>query len=225
MKKNIIITGASKGIGKETAKQLQKKHNVIITSSSTKNLKKTATELKTQHIKCDVTKEQDIINLKKELSKKQIDVLILNAGIGYFEKLEETTNKQYDQMFNTNVKGVFLTLKHFLPKLKKQNEAQIIIISSMAGINPVPNGSVYAATKWAIQGLTKSLKQEIRDTKIKVALILPGSVNTQFFDGKKITPNKKRILQPKAIANAIQTIIDQDKSSDIDEIIIRPSLL
>lgn len=220
---NIIITGASKGIGKETAKLLSKDHNVLITGTSDQT-KKTSQELNVNYELSDVTKEEDIKKLVEKTSQKKLDVLICNAGVGYFKELEKTTQEEYNHMFDVNVKGVFLTLKHFLPKLKEQNSGQIIVISSMAGINPVANGSVYASTKWAVQGLIKSLKQELRSTKIKVSLVLPGSVNTQFFDGKDITPNPKRVLTPKSIANAINTIITQHESSDIDEIVIRPSL-
>ena len=216
----IIITGASEGIGKETAILFEnQKQNVIATSRSLKKLEKLPKQILKKEL--DVTNEDQIKEFFADINK--IDCLICNAGIGYFSKFEDTSTEKYDAMFNTNVKGVFLTLKYALPILKKQKNGQIIVISSMAGINAVAGASVYASTKWAIQGMIKSLKQELRETKIKIALVLPGSVKTKFFEKAGMQRGNKRILNPKTLAQNIYNIYDQPKDSDIDELIIRPS--
>ncbi|MFT4311485.1 MAG: SDR family oxidoreductase [Candidatus Woesearchaeota archaeon] len=216
----IIITGASEGIGKETAKLFyENKKRVLATSRNLKKLEKLPKEITKKEL--DVTKEEQVKEVFKNI--KKIDCLVCNAGVGHFSELEKTTTKKYDEMFQTNVKGVFLTLKYALPILKKQGKGQIIVISSMAGINPVPGASIYASTKWAIQGMITSLKQELRDTKIKVSLVLPGSVKTKFFEKAGIQRSNKRILKPKTIAQNIFDIYNQPKDCDLDQIIIRPS--
>lgn len=216
----IIITGASEGIGKQTAILFDnQKEKVIATSRSKKKLEKLPKNITKKEL--DVTKEDNIKDFFKQI--KKIDCLVCNAGVGYFSKLENTSTKKYDEMFQTNVKGVFLTLKYALPILKKQGKGQIIVISSMAGINPIAQASIYASTKWAVQGMVSSLKQELRDTKIKVCLVLPGSVKTKFFEKAGVQRNNKRILNPKTIAQNIYNVYKQPKDSDLDQIIIRPS--
>ena len=217
----IIITGVSKGIGKKTLQDLEKKHDVVGCSRSIQE-QETKNKLL---LKLDVNKDEDLQKLVDKTLEKfgKIDAIILNAGLGTFFKLEETTEEDFDKMFNTNVKSLQKLLSKTLPILKKQNKGQIIAITSMAGLNPVPNGSVYASTKWAVQGLIKSLKQEVRDTKIKIALIQPGSVKTNFFDKTNMSPNPERVLNPEDISRAILFILEQPMTSDIDEISIRPA--
>ncbi len=217
----IIITGVSKGIGKQALEELEK-HYDVVGCSRTIQEQETSNKL---ILKINVNNQKDLQRLVDKTMKKfgKIQALILNAGLGTFSKLEETTEKEYDEMYNTNLKSTFNLLKLALPILKKQNEGQIIAISSMAGLNPVPNGSVYASTKWALQGMIKSLKQELRETNIKVALIQPGSVKTHFFDKTSMTPNPQRILTPKDISRVITFILEQPTTSDIDEISVRPA--
>ncbi len=217
----IIITGVSKGIGKQALQDLENKYDVVGCSRS---IQDEETENKLL-LKLDVNKEEDLQRLVDKTLEKfgKIDALILNAGLGIFSKLEETSEEDYDKMFNTNVKSLQKLLSKTLHVLKKQDEGQIIAISSMAGLNPVPNGSVYASTKWAVQGLIKSLKQELRDTRIKVTLIQPGSVKTNFFDEVGLTPNPERVLNPEDISRAITFVLEQPVTSDIEEISVRPA--
>ena len=217
----IIITGVSKGIGKQTILELEKEYDVVGCSRS---IKEEETNNKLM-LKIDVNKDEELQELVNKTLEKfgKIDAVILNAGLGVFSKLEETKEQDYNMMYDTNVESIYRLLTKTLPVLKKQNSGQIIAISSMAGLNPVPMGSVYASTKWAVQGLIKSLKQELRDTHIKVALVQPGSVKTNFFDEAGMKPNPERVLNPGDISRTIKFILEQPKTSDIDEISIRPA--
>ena len=213
---NVLITGGSKGIGLAVAK-LFEKDKVIITS------RHKAKHLGLDSQIADVTKEEDVKQLVKYVREKykKIDVLIMNAGIGLFKEVENFSESDYDAIMNTNVKGLFLMMKHFKKLLSKN--AQIITISSMAANAQFPSGSIYCASKAAALSFTNNIKTELRDTNIKVCIVMPGSVDTDFFKSSGIKPNKERILTPKDVAKTIHYIANQPKTSDIDQVIIRPA--
>lgn len=231
MAKTVIITGLSSGIGAATAKKFYKEgYNVVGFSRNLEKQRKVANKHefdpnRSLLIKGDVTKEEDVKNAVKQTIKafKKIDVLVNNAGFGKFGIVEELELKDFEEQFSVNVFGVFLMTKHVLKHMKERDEGQIIMISSMAGKNHFKGGTAYASTKWALQGFTGCLKTELRPTKIKVGTILPGSVDTAFFDEVGMSPNPKRCLKPSDISRQIYNLANQDKHSDIDEIIVRPA--
>ena len=204
-----IITGISSGIGKAIAEELK---DYKIYGGSSKEL--------------DVTKNESIKKKIKEIMDKEgrIDLLINNAGLAHFNKVEELTEEEWDEQFNVNVKGLWMLTKEVLPIMKKQDSGNIINIGSMAGQTGFPTGSAYCATKWAVNGFTESLKQELRNTHIKCSVIMPGSVDTPFFEKAGMKPNPERLLAPLDIAKAVNLLVNQSKTSDIDQIIIRPAL-
>lgn len=231
MVKTVIITGASSGIGKEATKDFYNKgYNVVLFSRSKQKQEKVKSDLqlsqdKSLLIQGDVSKEEDVRRAVEKTLKKfdAIDVLVNNAGFGKFAPTEELTLKDFKDQFDVNLFGVFLMTKHVLLHMKKRNEGQIIMISSMAGKNHFSNGTAYASTKWALQGFTGCLKTELRPTKIKVGSILPGSVDTAFFKEMNMTPNQERLLKPKDVSKQILNLANQGKDSDIDEIVVRPA--
>lgn len=231
MVKTVFITGLSSGIGAATAKKFYDEgYNIVGYSRNLEKQKKVAKQHgfennRTLLLKGDVTKEEQVRQgVKKAIQTfKKIDVLVNNAGFGRFGTIEELELKDFQDQFSVNLFGVFLTTKHVLKHMKERDEGQIIMISSMAGKNHFKGGTAYASTKWALQGFTGCLKTELRPTKIKVGSILPGSVDTAFFDEVGTSPNPKRCLKPSDISRQIYNLANQDKHSDIDEIIVRPA--
>jgi NADP-dependent 3-hydroxy acid dehydrogenase YdfG len=229
--KVVLITGASSGIGEATAEFLAKKDFIVVlVARNKKKLDAIVKKIKENKgealaIKMDVCNEMHIADAVMELldKYKRIDILINNAGIGYFESIENMKEKDWDEVFDVNVKGSFLVTKHVLPFMKKQDSGLIINISSMAAFNAFAGGACYCASKAALNGFSKVLKQEVREHKIKVATIMPGSVDTPFFGKLGMTVNKERCLDSEDVALACFNLITQPETLDVDEIILRPA--
>ncbi len=224
-----IVTGAGKGIGKAIALSLAKeKMKVVLTARTASDLEKVADEVKqlggeALAIPADISREEDV---KKVVSKTidsfgSIDVLINNAGIGVFAPVEELKIEDFDRMFAVNMRGVFLCTQAVLPYMKKQASGAIINISSLAGKNFFKGGSGYAATKWALNGFTKCLMLEAREYNIRVSVICPGSVATEFspHSGKDET----KILQSQDVADAVLTVLRLPDNALMSEVDLRPT--
>lgn len=187
--KTVFITGASSGIGKDTALAFAKNDwNVIATMRKPEN----ETELKkfknVKVFRCDVT---DADSIKKSISDglsafDQIDVLVNNAGFYTIGVLEAATNEQIKRQLDTNLLGLINMTKEILPYFRKQKSGMIINISSVAGRTTVPLQSLYHATKWGVEGFSESLQYEVRPFKIKVKIVEPGVIKTDFY-GRSMT--------------------------------------
>ncbi|HUU77023.1 MAG TPA: SDR family oxidoreductase [candidate division Zixibacteria bacterium] len=226
---NIVITGASSGIGEAIAFEMAKsKHNFFLIARNKERLAKIASKLDemgnpVHYAIGDVGNSEDVEKISEYIEKAfgdKVDVFVANAGVGFFGNLEDITEEQFDLQFNTNVKGVFLWLKKILPKMKKNNSGQIIVMSSNLGLKTSARASIYVGTKHAVQAMVGSIREELKDTNVKAATINPGSVNTPWFDGKEVDRNK--MLSPNDIAKAARFIIEQEETSNIDHIHLLP---
>ena len=224
----IVITGGSSGIGEAVALEMAKNgHNFYLTGRNEKRLKAICDTLTSLGCEAyygvgDVGDEVSVNKMMEEVKSKLggVDIVFANAGVGYFGNLEDLTIEQYDEQFNTNVRGVFLWLNKTLPLLKAQNRGQIIVTSSNLGLKTGARCSLYAATKHAVQAMVWSLRDELKGTGVKAATINPGSVDTPWFDGKEV--DRTKMLSAEDIAKAVRFIIDQDETSDIDHILLLP---
>lgn len=184
MSQTVLITGASSGIGKATAKYfLQRGWNVSATMRSpekTKNLIKTE---KVIYPRLDVTDSQTITSAISETLEYfgRIDVLVNNAGYALMGPLEGVTAEQLDLQFKTNVFGLISTIKAVLPLFRQQEAGTIINVASIGGRLAFPMTSCYHATKWAVEGLSESLRYELDKDKIRVKIIEPGGIKTNFI--------------------------------------------
>ena len=190
MSKIIFITGASKGIGKAIALSLAKSNVIILfarTESKLKEVEKSIVELggKCLCIVGDVTNELDVSNaISKTLeSFDSIDVLINNAGIGKYKRVDEFSLKEFREVLETNVVGSFLVTKYVTPHMIANKKGQIINISSVAGLNGFKQGTAYSASKFALNGFTESLREDLKEFGIAVTAVCPGGVRTEFGGG------------------------------------------
>jgi 3-oxoacyl-[acyl-carrier protein] reductase len=226
-----VITGAGKGIGKATASVFLKEGAKLVLVSRTKKdldqINKEWKNYKEQFITvcCDVSKEASIKKIVDATIKKfkRIDILVNNAGFGIFAELVKSRLEDFDAMFNTNVRALYLLTKAFLPYMIKQKSGDIINIASIAGKNGVATGSIYSATKHAVMGLTRSLMLEVRKYNIRATSICPGSVDTEFFRQDGIGFKKETALQSENIAEAILLAVSLPKNALIHEIELRPA--
>lgn len=228
-KLKLIITGGSSGIGEAIALEMAKdNHSIFLVGRNEARLSKIVKNVQKLGGNAtfgvgDVGNENDVSRLFDQALKdlKGVDVVVASAGVGYFGLLEEISIEHFDSQFNTNVRGVFLWLKKVLPRFKKQNSGQIIVISSNLGLKTSPRTSIYSATKHAVQAMVECLRDELKSTtNVKAATINPGSVNTPWFDGKDV--DRDKMLSPIDVAKAARLIIDQSSTSNIDHILLNP---
>lgn len=224
MKKVIVITGGSKGIGLSCVKLFLKKNFIVIDASRTN-----PHPVKNKNyyfIKTDVSKESDIKNLFGTVIKKfkNIDVLICNAGFGRFANLAESTTKDFDEQFAVNVRGLYLCNRYVLKNMLERKSGTIINISSIAGKNGIATASIYSATKHAVNGLSSSLMAEVRYDNIRVVTICPGSVDTNFFDHPSTVLgfDRNTILSPDDVAKLCYAAVELPQRVLVNEIELRP---
>lgn len=230
--KNILITGASSGIGKECARQLNLPGNhLILLGRNRERLMECCASLTSAefHI-CDVSKYDDVKSLSERLSKQgiEIDVLINNAGIGYFNPLSAGGIDEWHEMIQTNIIGVANVIHAFLPSLLKQF-GHVINLGSLASHQVFPNSGIYCATKHAVLAISDSLRIEFPG-KLRVTTISPGSVDTPFIMQTKSEEMLKQYkdyfaagLSASLVAEQIVHAIQAPNNSVISEIIIRPT--
>jgi 3-oxoacyl-[acyl-carrier protein] reductase len=157
-----------------------------------------------------------------ETSFGRVDVLVNNAGIGGFGgPLHQLPPDGWDQILNTNLRGVFYTTRAFAPLMIRAGSGHIINISSLAGKNALPNGAAYAASKWGLNGLSYSMAEELRSYNIRVAVICPGSTNTDLSPHAGKDPAK--MLQPEDVAHTVAMLVTQSPQSFVSEILLRPT--
>ncbi|HEX6124521.1 MAG TPA: SDR family oxidoreductase [Pyrinomonadaceae bacterium] len=224
-----VVTGGTKGIGYAVASSLAGSGaNVFLCGRSGADLEKALGTLSGQPVAgtvCDVRREEQVKDMLARCSSTfgGIDILVNNAGVGYFGKtVEETTADEFRQTLETNLYGVFFACHHAIPMMKERGGGYIINISSLAGQNPHPKMAAYNASKFALNGFSEALMQEVRQDNIKVSYICPGSVNTSF-GGDSPNSEKDWQLQPSDIAEAILALLAFDQRALPSKIEIRPS--
>lgn len=187
--RNVIVTGASSGIGKHTAKLFAKRGaNVSIAARSIDKLKKLKTEIaeygtKIIEVQTDVSKITDCRNLIKQTADTlgSIDIMVNNAGFTSQGNFEDVDLKDLDQTIEVNFKAPIRLTKLALPYIRKSPHGRIINVASILGIIPIPSEAVYSATKFALRGFSYALAEELENSNIKVCLICPGPVDTPFI--------------------------------------------
>jgi 3-oxoacyl-[acyl-carrier protein] reductase len=225
-----VVTGGTRGIGRGiTSKLVELDAHVILTGTNAKNAAQAASEIcpdrqKCEGLACDVTDLSSVIALGKSARDKygRIDILVNNAGVGGpASLLHEFEPSAWDRIFSTNVRGVFYMMRAFVPLMILSGGGDIINISSLAGKNPLPRGAAYSASKWALNGLTYSVAEELRQHNIRVSVVCPGSVDTDFSPHTGKSP--ERMLLPEDVAHVVAMLITQRPQSFVSEVLLRPT--
>lgn len=223
--KVIIITGASQGFGKALAKAFkQESAQVIISSYDGKNLEVTAKELSVDYFIADVTLFVNVKKLGEYVVKKygKIDFWINNAGIQIAPSLVEKVNtKKLHYLFEVNFFGYFYGCQIALTQMKKQNSGVIMNINSTAGLDGKPGISAYTSSKFAIKGLTESIRQETKDSNIKLLGVFPGGMKTDIYK-EKYPEDLKDYMEVETVVEKVMVNLKQE-SPEIDFVIKRPS--
>jgi 3-oxoacyl-[acyl-carrier protein] reductase len=227
-----IVTGASRGIGQAIAVKLAEQgHNLALFARDEKKLEDTIKECVKHGVDAigftgnvaDPYFVNESVN-QVLLKYGKVDNLINNAGVAVFKKFSEVTLEEFQLQMNTNMYGVFNFTKAVLDNMMERKGGNIINISSLAGKNSFVNGTTYSASKHALMGFSKSLMLEVRQFNIRVALVCPGSVNTELLSGTALEPdNPKNILNPSDVAETVASIINLPANALISEVDIRPT--
>lgn len=226
----VVLTGASRGIGEATALALAEAGaDLVLGARNNEQLNQVAAacrdcQVNVVAVPCDITRQEDVDRLVQTAldTYGRIDVLINNAGVGYYEPFLELTEEQWDHMFEVNVKGVFRVLKAVVPHMVERGAGHIITVSSIRGFQPAELTTGYGATKFALQGLHQSLAKELAPHNVRVALICPGGVRTYF---RGTTPDEKdpRWLESEDIARAIVFMASTRSGAVISQLTVEPA--
>jgi NADP-dependent 3-hydroxy acid dehydrogenase YdfG len=224
------ITGGSKGIGYGVAKiLLEQGMRVAITSRSLKAAQQAAATLSTDAGRV-LALQSDVSSLSSETAAVkavtehfgQLDVLVANAGVGHFASIETLTEAAWKEMIDTNLTGVFNSVKASLDALK-QSKGYIITIASLAGTNFFANGSGYNASKFGLVGFSQAIMMDLRQYGIKVTTIMPGSVAT-YFDNHVPNDADAWKIQPEDIGQMVADLLHMPARTLPSKIEIRPSI-
>ena len=203
--KTILVTGASRGIGKALAEKLLDLGNIVIGTSRNLNSLENLAEKFTRNfypMELDLESTEAIANLSDELIKKfeKIDVLVCNAGVlGEIKKIEDCNYETWCHTININLNNQFLLVKSLLPSLKKSKKGSIVIISSSVGQNPREKWGAYSISKLGMEGLSKILAQELESDKIIVNTVNPGGTATKMRKQAIPDEDQSKIPQPEDI--------------------------
>jgi 3-oxoacyl-[acyl-carrier protein] reductase len=213
MNRTVLITGSTRGIGLETAAQFLKNGDQGVIFSREKQHVEEARERllgfgKKEALLSlvgDVRKQRDVERIVKQSLKRfgRIDVLINNAGVGVYRKIEKTTEEEWDHIIDTNLKGTFLFLRQIIPLMKRQGRGIIVNVSSGLGVEGMANFSAYCASKFGVVGLTKALTDELSDSFIRIYAVLPGAVDTSLLSDSGFQMDSSDLLRPEYVARKI----------------------
>ena len=225
LKRTLLVTGASSGIGRAIAKQLlQQGHTIIGTSRDCSQFKVSHENF--HFIEIDYTQLNQLKPKLKDLEKTYpaLDGVIFSAGYGQFGSLEQFSFTQIETMMTVNFTSPAFITRALLPGLKRKSHSNLIYIGSEAALQGSRKGSIYCASKFALRGFTQALRDECGTSSVRVSLINPGMVKTDFFDSLSFQPGDDEThgLLPEDIAETVNYILNSNPNSVIDEINLNP---
>jgi len=214
-----VVTGSSSGIGLATCRAL------LDAGASVFGLSRRETPIAQERfrwLKTDVTIEAEIDRAFEAVfaERGRVDLLVNNAGFGFFRDIESIDPAEWRRLIDTNLTAMFLCTRKVVPSMKAAGRGMIVNIGSVAGKRGIRGGTAYCASKFAVNGFSESLMEELRGFGIRVACLNPGSVMTEFFDHAGIEPKKH--MQPDDLARLIVSLVQLPDGMLPDEMTVRP---
>jgi 3-oxoacyl-[acyl-carrier protein] reductase len=225
-----VVTGAGHGIGAAIAGRLAGLGaSAILCGRTRAPLETTAGSIsrrggRAEICVCDLADLSSVEAVARLVEENfgGLNILVNNAGVGGLGgPLHQLPPESWEQIFNTNLRGVYYCVRSLVPVMIRTGGGHIVNISSLAGKNPLPNGAAYAASKWGLNGLSYSIAEELRPHHIRVSVVCPGSVNTAF--SPHLGKDTSKMLQPDDVARTVAMIVTQSPQSFVSEVLIRPT--
>jgi 3-oxoacyl-[acyl-carrier protein] reductase len=231
-----VVTGAGKGIGRATALALAREGaHVVLASRTASDLESLAAEIaalntgaRGRPVPTDVSDEAQVEHLKEVALAEfgRVDILVNNAGVGKNGTVATLTTEDYDWIMTTNMRSTWLCTKAFFPPMLERKEGWVVFVSSVAGINGLPNEPIYCATKFAQMGFAQSIDYEAYPNNVKVSVIAPGGTNTHygFYNGTR-TPGDPMLdgfQEAEDVAEAVVFAVTQPPKSRVFMVWMRP---
>lgn len=225
VKRTVLVTGASSGIGRAIAKQLlQQGHHVLGVSRDASRFTKPLPNF--SPIQLDLGALDQLPKQLKELQKTfpDIDAIVFCAGIGQFGGLEEFSYPQIEQLLTINFTSAAFLTRALLPALKRKPHSDLVFIGSEAALQGSRKGALYCASKFAVRGFTQALREECAKSNVRVCLINPGMVKTPFFEALAFEPgdDDSHFILPEDVAEAVSYVLNSRPYIVIDEINLSP---
>jgi short-subunit dehydrogenase len=226
--KNILIMGATGGIGSRTARLLASSGaNLFLAARNQDKLTALASELKLSTNKifvADISKPAEVAALKEQFFSQypSIDILVNAAGIGIIKATDELSETDFLQTLQYNLYGPFLLVKAFLPKMKETKKGLIINIPGILGKVPMAGAAAYSASKYGLVGMMQSVREEIKRTEIRITNLFLGGVDTPFWDTIDLRVHRDKMVMAEEAAKAIWFLCQQPTSGVVSEMVIQP---
>jgi NADP-dependent 3-hydroxy acid dehydrogenase YdfG len=226
--KYILISGATGGIGAEAARLLrQSGARLFLTGRDAARLESLRQELQLPEAQCfaaEISEEAQVAALAARVHAlaPQLDVLVNAAGIGIIKPLESLSLAEFRQTLDSNLTGPFLLLKHFLPPMKEAKKGLIINIPGVLGKTPMAGAAAYSASKYGLNGMMKSIREELKRTDIRITNLFLGGVDTPFWDTIDLRVQRDKFIMAREAARAIWFLCQQPSSGVVSEMVIQP---
>ncbi|MBA2563717.1 MAG: SDR family oxidoreductase [Chitinophagaceae bacterium] len=229
---NVVITGASQGIGKAIAeKYAAEGHNLLLCSKNEKRLLRAAQDISKKNIEvniltypADLSDKEQVKAFAKWILKKNIliDILVNNAGNFLPGSIYNEEEGVLEKMIEINLYSAYHLTRALLPEMMKNKNGHIFNVCSIAALKAYPNGGSYSISKYALMGFSKNLREEMKSYDIKVTTVYPGAVYTSSWKASGVDP--KRIMETKDIADTIYSISKLSPQACVEDIVLRPQL-
>ena len=229
--KTVLIVGAGRGIGRKTAELFSDAGaNVVVSSRNEAELMELEYKLNTKGnsnilaLAADASVEEDVKSLVEQVVDKfgSIDYLVHSAGLGILEPFEKLTLEDFDKLINANVRTAFIVLQAVLPKMKEQKFGRVVAIPGILGKAPMMQASAYCASKYALTGMIKCLKDEYKRFGIRFSLMHFGGVDSSFWDNVSMNVKRDKMLSTEAAAKSVFFAATQEGEGVMAEIVLMP---
>lgn len=226
--KKVVIVGATSGIASESAKMIKESGGkVYITGRNADKLRAVQQELELgddRTFQLDVSQPDQVQQVADQIHAQigQADILIIASGVGILKPMDKLTSEDFHASINANLYGPFLVMKAFLGPMKQAKKGFIINIPGVLAKIPMAGASVYAATKWGLNGMVKSLREELRRTEIRISNLYLGGVDSPFWDNIDMKVQRDKFITAKEAARAVWFMCQQPSSGVVSEMVIQP---